>query len=94
MQLGHAGLARMRFEMRDQPRADALALQAGLDEQRPELVAAEADRADDPGPVEANEDVTLDQPLRDLVRCMVGGDQLDDRGLRNRLNWTAARSAG
>jgi hypothetical protein len=79
MQLGEAGLARMRFQMRDQPRTDALALQAGLDEQRPELVAAEADRADDPGPVEADEDVTLDQPLRDLVRCMVGGDQLDDR---------------
>ncbi len=80
MQLGKAGLARMRFQMRDQPRTDALALQAGLDEQRTEPVAAEPDRADDPGSVEANEDVALDQPLRDLIRRIVGRDQLDDPG--------------
>ena len=52
----------------------------GLDEQRPELVAAEADRAHDPWSLEADEDIALDQPLRDLVRRMVGRDQLDDRG--------------
>jgi hypothetical protein len=68
----------MRFQMRDQPRTDALSLQARLDEQRTKPVALQADRADDPVPLEADEDVAFEQPLGDLVRSVVGADQLDD----------------